>query len=68
MNPELDLDDEEKQLSVGQDHLVLKRSDINSIRVMATVLAQSVALDHVSQQVDQMLEVREFRSALRLQS
>jgi len=40
-----------------QDHLLLKRLDINNIRVMSTVLAHTVALDHYSGQVDSMLDV-----------
>ena len=39
------------------DHTVLKQLDVNTIGIVGTVLAQSVALDHYEQRVDAMIEV-----------
>lgn len=40
----------------GPDYIVLKDLDIDSIRIIGSVLAQSVALDHFVSQVDGMVE------------
>lgn len=39
----------------GHDHIMVKHLDTNNIRVIASVLGQSVALDHYAKQVDAMV-------------
>eukprot|EP00252_Welwitschia_mirabilis_P024678 TRINITY_DN738_c0_g1_i1.p1 TRINITY_DN738_c0_g1~~TRINITY_DN738_c0_g1_i1.p1 ORF type:complete len:397 (+),score=62.98 TRINITY_DN738_c0_g1_i1:215-1405(+) len=39
----------------GPDHIVLKRFDVDGIRIIGSVLGQSVALDHFVRQVDGMV-------------
>ncbi|CEF98343.1 Protein of unknown function DUF155 [Ostreococcus tauri] len=43
--------------SLENDHIVLKRMDINNISVISSVLAQTVALEHYEQKVDGMVEI-----------
>mmetsp|Transcript_11585 Transcript_11585/g.42362 ORF Transcript_11585/g.42362 Transcript_11585/m.42362 type:complete len:471 (-) Transcript_11585:111-1523(-) len=42
--------------ALGQDCILLKRLDMNNIRVISSVLGQSVALDHYSTRVDNLLK------------
>lgn len=62
--PEMRKDDyavKEKPLLVddmqgGQDYIILKNLDIDSIRIIGNVLGQSIALDYFVSQVDGMVE------------
>jgi uncharacterized Rmd1/YagE family protein len=40
----------------GLDYIVLKSLDTDGIRIIASVLGQSIALDHYIRQVDDMVE------------
>uniref|UniRef100_A0A7N0UG34 DUF155 domain-containing protein n=1 Tax=Kalanchoe fedtschenkoi TaxID=63787 RepID=A0A7N0UG34_KALFE len=51
-NPFLDID-----MQGGPDCVVLKTLDTDSIRVIGTVLGQSIALDYFVSQIDSMLEI-----------
>jgi len=42
--------------SLGNDSLTVKRLDVNNIRVISSILGQTVALDHYALKVDAMLE------------
>ncbi|OMP06377.1 hypothetical protein CCACVL1_01598, partial [Corchorus capsularis] len=45
-----------KDMQGGPDYIVLKNLDTDSIRVIGSVLGQSIALDHFVSQVDGMVE------------
>ena len=45
----------EEWSELGADKITVQRLDLNNVRVISTVLGQSVALDHYAQQVDKML-------------
>lgn len=45
-----------KDMHGGLDYIVLKDLDMDSIRIIGSVLGQSVALDHFESQVDGMVE------------
>ena len=45
----------EEWSELGVDKISVRKLDLNNVRVISTVLGQSVALDHYAQQVDRML-------------
>ena len=49
--------DEDKWSEISGDYVAVKRFDLNSVRVIGSVLGQSVALDHYANDVDTMLHI-----------
>ena len=49
--------EEDSWASISGDHVAVKSFDLNSVRVIGSVLGQSVALDHYANDVDRMLQI-----------